>query len=827
MNDEGKGETAKPFSSDFFSLPQRHVDSDLGKAQERAMAHVAGGLGGIRTVEFMGPNGTVARLRTRGGYPVFEEYEDDTAAKQNIRGFVAMIPSGRAVLFDPYTLSVMDGNYFLGGKIYSVQDFYTPYGLSTEGKTWNDVICAYREVLINAKPMNALGVFSPLSISAIPHVINRNDAYDQYGNVEANLTVKRYFEIERDSVKSFANGGVVEQITPREPITDTPKRAIVSGPWVSLLEDQAMLGMLYHTTNDWASVSASWSFISTQVQMLLTASYLSKTQSTLSVDMPVVALGAAVPSSGTIEEAITLPSTEIAAYGLGEAYSATEYTYDPAGSSGHYEVVYPWRGTVSSPLPGKYTASYSRNTYSGSGSATQHHGGVELVYSGSNEKKRDTRSEGYSEDAAIINYTGESVGFGGLTAALDADATTLFWTPASWEPGALPNVVGKTSYTNIGHGIGHGAGRYYEMQEGNFSVKANGTDLVSVVFSRNKSYGSKEIISPHLGYYDNLLAAPYSNLHTSFGMGIMCGPIVLSYKWYPGGSDIVPIRNYYKVVDGVQDPAAVGEINAKYRELQDALASKTMYDDEVSMAVYRVHYDATLDTDYTEDDKSLEWTTRDYLLHDEDNGVYVYVEGEYEGTQGVSGSATATLTVRLTIDTRYGAYHQDLETFELTYSDLLPERSISGISAIPSPQIRAIFTPLHREQGSFRGAHYVTLAEEGRGAGPFHGFNFVLRLRTYDGIGTTETNTSSGPEVIFIPCNLLEMLYAFVFSQSYGVPLDGSRYQVTRSATHTEVMTTLFTNAYRISVKDGVSSNWTDAFGSDFASVTNATLHRT
>ena len=92
----------------------------------------------------------------------------------------------------------------------------------------------------------------------------------------------------------------------------------------------------------------------------------------------------------------------------------------------------------------------------------------------------------------------------------------------------------------------------------------------------------------------------------------------------------------------------------------------------------------------------------------------------------------------------------------------------NGLWAVPSSADPAIFAPLYQEQGSFKGAHYVTAAEEANGALPFHGFNFVLVLQPYDAVSSCNDD-NLGTQVFMVPCNLLEMLYAFVFSQEYGV----------------------------------------------------------
>ena len=81
-------------------LPQRD-GPDIGGAQERAMSEVVGGYDAVRTVEWQNGDGSWTRLSTRGGWPIFETDESaSTANAPSVRGFVAKVPGGRAVLFD-------------------------------------------------------------------------------------------------------------------------------------------------------------------------------------------------------------------------------------------------------------------------------------------------------------------------------------------------------------------------------------------------------------------------------------------------------------------------------------------------------------------------------------------------------------------------------------------------------------------------------------------------------------------------------------------------------------------------------------------------------
>jgi hypothetical protein len=87
------------------------------------------------------------------------------------------------------------------------------------------------------------------------------------------------------------------------------------------------------------------------------------------------------------------------------------------------------------------------------------------------------------------------------------------------------------------------------------------------------------------------------------------------------------------------------------------------------------------------------------------------------------------------------------------------------------------------------------------------------------------TANENAANVRIVPCNLLEMLYAFVFSQEYGV--GATRYPVSSTTRYNAIMDTLFATPARIAIRDGVQGNWPDSFGSDFASISTVSLHRT
>ena len=89
-------------------------------------------------------------------------------------------------MFDPHTLTVLDANYTPALNTYSVQDFATSWNVPLSDTTdWYDVVMFDGQTIkVNAKAMPTLGIVANQAFQAIPYVINRNDASDQYGNAE-------------------------------------------------------------------------------------------------------------------------------------------------------------------------------------------------------------------------------------------------------------------------------------------------------------------------------------------------------------------------------------------------------------------------------------------------------------------------------------------------------------------------------------------------------------------------------------------------------------------------------------------------------------------
>ncbi len=544
--------------------------------------------------------------------------------------------------------------------------------------------------------------------------------------------------------------------------------------------------------------------------MLLTAPYLIKTSSGDSAALPIATFGGPVNTTPSTTQAITLPSTPVGITGPGEIQQNDSYP-----TFGLIRGGFRTNSTIWHEYPGRIEATNNKAQYTGISADTRMIDGYELTYYGSNAKTFLTANEKTYCDGGVRPLA-PADSYGPSQDHLKYTGTTLYW-DSGYNVSTVPTYRGPTTKTVTDFLVGGSScTRHYENQEGDFQVRCNSVDLVRVTFSKDKQYGPKALLTPNSTYYDQYMGTLWIG---GFGMGTYA-----EGYYYASNSDLGGYKTTYP---NPQSPDVIAEINAAFQEMGQAWYGQIMVTDETRSGIYRTDYWYASTPNYALTTGTLSWYTIDYMLHDATNGVFITVESSFSGVD-----AMATLTVLLRVKTRHHNNTQTLGVFSYNYGSadgMLPEVEIGvGTSkyAVPSPQIRAIFAPLYQEQGSFKGAHYVTHEEEINGATPFHGFNFLLYLRTYDSFSTCNTDNDT-QYVYFVPCNLLEMLYAFVFSTEYGVSAYGDRYPVTYTARYTEMVSTLFSNPIRVSVRDGSAVNWTDSLGADFAVIPTVSLHRT
>ena len=792
-----------------------------GNANERVMLEEVDGAGGIRTRLRAHVDGSVTMLRTHDGMPRFVRAGMMATGQSNPRGFAAWVQGGNVgVRFDPYDLEVLTPEYRPVDVTYTVLPFASPYNVPSDDTTkWHDVVTfSGSTVLVNAIPMPILqmGTFAPGN--GIPWVRRVHAAVGlaNYGEQNMNLTEKRVFSVGREEVRA---SDATATLTPTSPRAED--KAMTIGQRVDPASSKAWLGQLFYSGGSWDDIGGEWGFSSAEVTMLLTPPYLLKVSSSSTVAMAVPTLASAGSSTGSMTTSITLPPTAI---GMSATPSVGHYADYP--TTPHGVVYFYWSGIVVKPMAGKVHANYSRNTYSiGSVSDTEGN----RTYTATNVKTYDTRSEYPVVDVQFIPFTDTTPTATDMR--LNAASDHLFW---SLVDNGLAIDLGpmRGQYGNYCEWEDVGArpivSRDYETQNGSFVVSFSGVETVRVTLFREYSTGGQWVATPNLNYYDQWMGVGgpvyFGDVN---GIGIYSWPYVEPY--YDG--NVNPVSEY-KRVGGVQSPEVCAEITNALNSMVNALMGQTVYQSENAEGYYsrpapwaQGHYFSSTTTE-DKTTASLTWDTKDFILYDAVNGVFISVEGSFAGS---GHPATATLSVSLKVQTRYHTNVITLGEWSYTYSDLLPEKIFdedNGLWAVPSPQIRAIFAPLYQEQGSFKGAHYVTSAEEANGALPFHGFNFVLRLQMYDSIGTINAENASQHEIHMVPCNLLEMLYAFVFSQEYGVS-QYERYPVHYVARFKALQESLFSSTVRVHIRDGTVHDWLDALGHPYIDDTTTELYRT
>lgn len=769
------------------------------------MGFSVGGFSGQRVAEEVNPDGSITILRTRLGNPIFET-ENRRAAAAILpdpapRGFVAKA-TATALRFNPYTMSVVNNPYYPAGNLYTVQSFATTWNVDGSDTThWHDVVIFDGSTIkVNAKSMPDLLITPALSFPAIPYVIAGTP---KYGDSSQNATEKRVFAVGRYEVKSWGGGGtsfVLEPITAR-----TNNKAMTVGQRISGT-DKATVSQFYFTGTNWDSLAGGWGLSFAEVTMLLASPYLTSVAGSSTVDQAVCTPVASGSSSPFSSVAATLPSVELCAVGVGELYSSAlaDGTYTM-----YQNIRLPARETFSYSPPGAKETSGTSNSWSGSQSASPVVAGRTLTYAASSSLVKTSQSETYTYpafSAPLFDPDVLSPGAGGIY--YSSGGGYGVWPDTTWN---------KTPRDANGHGdYDHSAGSLptpatyiTATQSGSASVKLGAIELVNVTFSRNKTSGNQVVPSPITGRYAADLADPYR--WTNAGSGFWEPNSILQVTMYasePNHRDVV----------GKRQPM----IAAKAAEM---IAGGKFYDN-VNAHNGTALYNSTITARPTVDDQALNWNTTDYILYDETNGVYVSIISSFVGTQAYGASGTGTLTVSWKVESPSGTVTHQIHEETIGYSELLPESVlVFGVDYVQSPKIRAVFAPLYQEQGSFKGAHYVTQAEVGGGAAAFHGFNFFLRLRPYGDLSAIVSDNDSGPNVNFVPVNLLEMLYAYVYSSKYGVD-PYARYPVDRTATYNSITTALFTTGFRVAVKNGTQSNWTDVFGGSYASIQTVSLHR-
>lgn len=733
--------------------------------------------------------------RTGIGKPVIQ------SIKKLARGFMAwVVGATRACLFAHDTLAVRDPNYTKFGHTYSVLPFATPFNVSDETLLHDVLSFVDGDVLVNAAGMPVLGVTTGAPMAGalpwlIPHDTPVGDL-GEYGDAVTNATVKRVFAVSRDHVHAW-QGGVSDAVLGGASFR--PDRALLLGARIDEAEHSAWLSQLAFTGSSWNDISSGWAVTQAQVAMLLTTPYLQKTESVFSPELGVGSLAGPVASSFQTSSAYTLPEAECCAIGVGEL-GASDFTWN---SYSQYRYVnFPWRDVKKHAFSGTRNVSVSRSAYSDTGNQSASVQGHTITASRSNVLTIDNNSEGYNyPDTTVPLYAAKSGGTVLTDSAVYSTTPPQVWPQDSTNGNIVPRGgnSGSGAYFHRGGNVGNTATYSERSQQITASIALGSVNFVTISASRHKQSGNKVVPAAVTGRYASALSNPYGWINASSGFGVGGRIMVELYSYDPTSSSVVGMRQ------PLIEARAGGYVGGHYYAGWDENSA-----DQASQI-----YTSSVQARDVVDDQTLTWSTTDYLLHDSTNNCYITVEASFSGAQSYGYAGSATLDVMLKINTPAGVTSQMLFSTTLGYTELLPEVDMgSGLYAIPSPMQRVMFTPLYQAQGDFKGAAYTTAAEVEAGAVAAHLFNFVLKLDTYSAVGE---DALSLPVVHFIPCNLLEMLYEFVYSTKYGVD-EYERYPVDATATFNSLQSTLFANQWRVCYRDGVLVDWLDTLGGTYTS---------
>jgi hypothetical protein len=712
-----------------------------------------------------------------------------------LRGWYAHVVGAlRSACFAHDTLAVRDPGTEVFGYTYSVLPFATPYNVPAADTTKLNDVLSFKDgaILINGLALPMLGVTAGAPAGALPWLIPHGTPVGdlgKYGDSVTNATVKRVFAVGRAVVHAWANGGVDAALGGA---AYRPNKALVCGARIDAANHVAWLAQLAYTGSTWDALTGAWLYSSASIAMLLTAPYLSSVGSALTPDRTDCVPVPAGTSTGTEETELPLPECQMMLHGTCNGFS---YLFGTAPDQTGGRVGFPWDGTYDEAPVGYESNAYSRTTYTKTVSESISVGdqSVTVLARNTRIKSTNTGTVGHRAQWHTRANTGQKA--------------VLAYSDGSYFPtNARGGTFGATEYGVPAKTYGSAVWTS-DSSTGEFSSKIGSRTLVGGSFSRERSAGNRRALTKN-DWAASYLANP------SGGWGVNMG-----YNM-TGFFDLYAyVSPYTKYSAGWQ--AAVASMHATAQMFVGSEAFSTLDDNQIY--VNQVRYTATTQSRQTVDTRALSWTTSDYVLFDEANACYISVEAAFSGSQVYGATGSATLAVDLKISTPQGDATQSLFIATLDYADLLPEITLTtGVTYVPNPRVRVLFTPLYRSQGDFMGAAYTTSAEVSAGATPTYLFNFVLTLDTYDAIGT---DTLGLPVVHFIPCNLLEMLYAYVFSQDYGIK-STERYPVTFATRYNEFVNTLFSNQWRVNYRNGALTDWLDTLGGAYVTEQTTELSR-
>lgn len=737
------------------------------------------------------PDGAV-RLRTKGGMPEFV-VETTTEVSYGLRGFMLRGEGeAKATLFDEVLFSVRSSNYIPYQSKYYVGDFQTGINAVARFHDWNDVLCFnVTAFYVNGIPFAGFTVNGDgINSGRIPYLV-KHSAEVPFGVAAVNSSaVRRVFSIGAESVRTLTDGTVATSEVVLAPVVPRQERkAIVGGPYIDESTNTVTLRQFYFTGQAWDDLNAGWVFSKTRVSMMLVPPFMTYENAFVGVDCGTVIPALESSNSGTTNGSYTPPPGQFGVIGVAEVGPTHIYNQ-------YTEIEFPWREVLLYSPDGYRNTNYSSSVYSGT-LLVEEDG---LVVSATNTV--DSRSN--SDTIGFIDQNvqvGQTIIPGNTEWTLywDSSASAVRWGLDGTHP--YRGAIHGNTYFPTGS-ASHSGGSYKTIvQDAEFYIEKNSIRLVDIVIGRQyDAPGTTPIFTPITTIYNTALSNPYGWVGAVVGFGV--GNHVSFYS-------NVPIEHG---ADGDAAITTVAEsfVGKKFIDHWEYAHSKYTY---------------TVDTRPGRDDKSLNCTTRDYIIFDELNQVFVYVKGQYEASQTQDGPGEGELTVKLVIETPAGTSNIELYSSTFSHNDILPtEELVPGVDYVPTPKLRTIFVPLYMTLGDFAGAVYTTQGEVANGVSPAYLLNFLITLDTYAGI-TDEINRDSA-NVRLIPCNLLEIIHSYIVSTKYGID-EYERYPIQYVSHFQKLLNELFGVKYAVSYRNGVVEAWAQEISGQYGAIQKTELYRT
>lgn len=737
-------------------------------------------------------------LSTRGGMPHFSNENDKGADGSLVGRWFSLRVGGKFCLFDPYTVVLKHENVEPSRFGYRV----APFASSADKKQsflWRDVwlIDALKRIYINNKIQPSItGTF----------VYHANDA-DAAGKLPVFLGLPApgnrgsnsytsfsgtAFAVGRYSVAAMPDGSAVlmNGITER-----SESRARLCGPKISANSADASgtveLRQLVYTPPAWQALASGWFMRVAQVNLNKTAPYLGITQSVELVDKNLVVMNDQGTSTGTSSRTGSIPNVPLFCIAHGVV---TQY----ASASDLHGWVY-WygdeifKGSVDTEIHKNYT----RHTWQGSVSETGTLFGLMWAASGTNTLYADTGGEAVDVAYQLIDPFGfTNAGLIATQAVWNTDDETYGITGhfgTSSDPnhyydsaphfGHSYSTCAELGTPNFGYGqvtFPHSAiascGYIERHQTGSYLMQIDSIDLVSVTFSHHEEGGEQVVVTAKENSMDSYLGAVQGWTHCAPGSGTSPYDYLGLY---------LELINWW--------------VDNKSRHT-------TCYTPQPSPEnpVTFCQYTFTARPSYL--NKSLNWTTRDYILFDKTEGYFIYVKSTMSATKDGVGLTNAC-TITIEIETPQGNTTVTIFSGALPLGSLLdyPDWKLGGTTDyIPTHAPRLFFNPLAFEQGSFPGIAHTTAGEVADGANAASLIDFEIKLTEDDADDGNKAPTSS---FFFAPRNLIEMLYAYVYTTDRYGQDETDRYPIINTTAYTFVMENIFKNV-RVRIRNGTAQVW-------------------